>query len=376
MNKLEMMEKRQAKLTEMNAIVERAKTEKRELIEPEKAEFESLENEIKEMDLELRNNKEKNTNKMEKFSLFRSLKNHEISDEQKQFRSYVAQSGIALAANSIVLPFERALNPTGAESAIGVDVMDVQAQLTEASLINRMGGKFLAGLTSDFAIPSINNASLGWASDNTSSVNMNASISAKTLKPKRLGGYIPVDKKLLLQNSTVESALMNTIYQLVDVKISEALFGTSAATDRPAGLFTVASGATFTVATTAVTYANILALEAKLLENSVNAANIVVITTPAIAAKLKATAKSATGIYEPILKDGKIDNYPVHVSTQVAAGTIAMIDVNSLYAGVWAVEIIQDTLTLADKGQDKLVVNCYCDATIGNDACVAFGKLS
>lgn len=374
MNKLEKIELRSSNLNKLNEIVEKAKTEKRELTENEVVEFRNLETEIRNIDNEL-DNKNKNTKKMDKFSIFRAWNTGDYTEEQKEIRSYVNKSGISLVNNSIVLPFQRALTPNGGEAAIGTDVTDVQAQLTEASLINRMGGKFLAGLVSDFAIPSISNATLGWAGDNTSSANMNASISAKVLKPKRLGGYIPVDKKLLLQNSTVESALMNTIYALVDVKLSEALFGTSADTDRPSGLF-VGTGHTFSVASTAVTYANILSLESKILENSVSAENVVIITTPAIAAKLKSTPKSATGIYEPILKDGKIDNYQVFVSNQVAAGVIAMVDVNSLYAGVWAVELLRDETTLADKGQDRIVVNVYADATIANDKCVVWGKLS
>lgn len=375
MNKLEKIELRSSNLNKLNSIVEKAKEEKRELTESEVVEFRNLETEIRNIDNEI-DNKNKNTKKMDKFSIFRAWNSSDYTEEQKEIRSYVNKSGISLVNNSIVLPFQRALTPGGAEAAIGTDVTDVQAQLTEASLINKMGGKFLAGLVSDFAIPSISNATLGWAGDNTSSANMNASISAKVLKPKRLGGYIPVDKKLLYQNSTVESALMETIYSLIDVKLSEALFGTSADTDRPAGLF-AGTGHTFSVASSAVTYANILSLEAKILENSVRAENVVIITTPAIAAKLKATAKSASGIYEPILKtDGKIDNYQVFVSNQVASGVIAMVDVNNLYAGVWAVELLRDETTLADKGQDRIVVNVYADATIGNDKCVAWGKLS
>lgn len=376
MNKLEKIELRSSNLNKLNEIVEKAKTEKRELTESEVVEFRNLETEIRNIDNEL-DNKNKNTKKMDKFSIFRAWNSSDYTEEQKEIRSYVNKSGISLVNNSIVLPFQRALTPGGGEAAIGTDVTDVQAQLTEASLINKMGGKFLAGLVSDFAIPSISNATLGWAGDNTSSANMNASISAKVLKPKRLGGYIPVDKKLLYQNSTVESALMNTIYSLVDVKLSEALFGTSADTDRPAGLF-AGTGHTFSVATSAVTYANILSLESKILENSVSAENVVIITTPAIAAKLKSTPKSASGIYEPILngKEGKIDNYQVFVSNQVASGVIAMVDVNNLYAGVWAVELLRDETTLADKGQDRIVVNVYADATIANDKCVVWGKLS
>lgn len=378
MNKLELMEKRQNKLTEMNAIVERAKTEKRELIEPEKAEFESLESDIKTLDIELRNNdnKEKNTNKMEDFSLFRELNSTVKSDEQKQLRSNLIANGIQLNTESVVIPFTRSLIPVGGEGTIGTQVNDLLGQLVEGSIINKMGARILTNLTSDFAIPSISNASMGWAGDGVASADMGAVINTAYLKSKRVGGYINVDKKLLLQGAGVESALLQTVFSLVNTKVGEALFSTSAATDRPSGLFAVASGATFTVAATAVTYANILALEAKMLENNVDASNCVIVTTPAIAAKLKATAKSATGIYSPILADGKIDQYDVIVSNQVAAGHICMIDKTQVWCGVYAIEVEKNPYTQMKNGLVEICVNAYLDATVSNSKAYCFGKLS
>lgn len=361
MNKLEKIELRSSNLSKLNEIVEKAKEEKRELTENEVVEFRNLEKSIKDLDNELEINT-KNTKKMDNnFSLFRSI-DAVIKKEASN--------------DTFEMPLTRALSPAGGESAIATDVAAVMSQLGETSLINKIGGKYLTGLQGDLMIPSITNMSFGWGTDGVESADANAKIVSKKLTPKLINGFVPVDNRLTIQSPSVEAAIMDSIYKVVDVKLSEALFSASSLTEKPAGLFAVASAATFTVAASGLTYQHILQLEEKILVNAVDATNVVIVMHPSVAARLKATAKSKDGIYEPVLKNGMIDNYKVIVSNQVANGYIAFVDATNLYSGVWSVKVTVDPYTLSTKNQLRLVVNALVDANIGNDKCVAWGKLS
>lgn len=378
MNKLEKIELRSSNLSKLNEIVVKAKEEKRELTENEVVEFRNLETEIRNIDNELEN-KNKNTQKMEKFSLIRALNSKEITDEQKELRSQLQNIGVQVKSEAIIMPFNslRSLTPAGGENAIGNQVEPITELLTTQSLIAQLGGRVMTDLVSDITLPYLDSASLGWVSDGVQSADANMVLKAKTLKPKRLGGFIPVDKRLNIQTGgDLERVLVSSITRLLDSKMSEALFSTVVGTDKPSGLF-AGTGHTFSVASSAITYSNVISLETALLNANVNRDNLVYVCTPAVAEVLKSTPKNKSGIYEPIMKDGMIGNFRCIVSNAVAAGVIGMLDATQIYSAFWGGVIIEvDPYTLGAYGQDRYLINTYCDATIGNDKCVAWGKLS
>lgn len=352
MNKLELLEKRNELIESMKSILNSAKVQKRELLIVEDTEFRSIQKQINNIDNQINNQNKTNKNMN---SLFRNLIDASRGEEitgQAEIKTEIRKSGKEVADNSFVLNV-RALTPVGGEALTPTNVMDVAPVLAEQSLIAKVGGHVIA-VPADVVLPTLNRGTLVWESDGVEVTNDNFAIASKKLTLQRLSGAFPLDKKMTkVVSPSLESAITDSIYKIIDEKINEKLLTNVATT-----VNVVSAGTT--------NYDRLVAAEGILLGKNVNPDNCVYIYNPTDLSKLKASGKKANEITEPILKDGLIGGYRAFASSFVAAGTVLMLDATSLWANIAFVELQYDPYTLSAKGQDRIVINAFADTAIAN----------
>lgn len=355
MNKLELLEKRNGLIKTMKSILNNCKQQKRELLKVEDNEFRSIQKQINEIDNTINNNNQKTKQITNMNSLFRNLINASKGEEidgQNEIKNEIRKSGKEVADNSFVLNV-RAVAPTGGETLTPTNVMEVAAILAEQSLIAKVGGHIVA-VPADIVLPSLNKGTLSWEDEGADVTNNNFTITSKKLTLQRLSGAFPLDKKMSkVVSPSLESAITDSIYKIVDEKINEKLLTNVATT-----VNVISAGTT--------NYDRLVEAEGMLLGKNINAENCVYIYNPADLSKLKASGKKANEITEAILKDGMISGYNAFASSFVAKGTVLMLDATALWANIAFVELQYDPYTLSAKGQDRIVINAYADTAIAN----------
>lgn len=357
MNKLELLEKRNKLIEEMKSILNRCKEQKRELLKVEDEEFRNIQEQINQIDNTIiNNNQNKKQTKTNMNSLFRNLisasKGEEIAG-QNEIKNELRKSGKEVADNSYVLNV-RAVTPASGEALVPTNVMEVASILAEQSLISKAGGHVVA-VPADIVLPSLTKGTLSWEQeDGTETINDNFKIVSKKLTLNRLSGAFPLDKKMTkVVAPSLESAITDSIYKIIDEKVNEKLLKDVATTTNE-----VSAGTT--------NYDRLVEAEGMLLSKNVNTSTCVYIYNPNDLAKLKASGKKANEITEPILKDGQISGYNAFASSFVTKGTMLFVDASQLWANIAFVELQHDPYTLASKGQDRIVINAYADTAIAN----------
>lgn len=358
MNKLELLEKRNDLINDMKAILNRCKEQKRELLKVEDEEFRNIQHQVEDIDNKIMTNKQNESNINNMNSLFRNLlqaNKGELSDIQKEVKQELRRLGQNCADNEIILNV-RAVTPTGGGDLVPVAVNEVAPQLAEQGFIARAGGHVVA-IPSDFVIPTVDGMSLSWEEeDGTDTTATSMSIAATKLVLQRLSGAFTVDKKIFdVASPSLEAAITDTIYALIDAKVNEKAVKAMEKSTQ-----------TVTGATGASNYALLVEAEGKLLGNNVNPSNIVYIYNPADLAKIKADSRQTNEATSILDKDNLIGGRMAIASSYVTAGKIIACDASQLWANIAYVGLIVDEYTLAHKGQNRVCVNAYGDASISN----------
>ena len=354
MNKLELMELRAEYLNQMSAILNRCKVEKRELLKVEDSDFQELRTKIEVLDKQIENNNKKINKTKNMNSIFRNLKQNNI-ESQEELRTSLAKAGIQTANNEYILNV-RAVSPTNGEDIVPTQVADVMPQLAEASFVALAGGHFVA-VPADFVIPTMDGMSLSWEDeDGEETTATGASINATKLVLKRLSGAFNCDKKMIdVVSPSLEAAIEQSIYNLIDAKVNERIINSISATTLAV---TGASGET--------NYSVLTKAEGNLVANGVNPANIVYIYSAKDLNMLKAVSRGNNQTKAVLDDEGLIGGHKAIASAYVPQGTVYCVDGSAIWANMPYVGLLLDPYTLSSKGQSRIVVNCYGDANVAN----------
>lgn len=349
MNKLELLETRKNLLCQASQIVNRCKSEKRELLKVEDNEFQTLINQVKEIDNKLIENKqEKNSNTNMK-SFLRFLKN--TNDEaQNSLRNELRKYGLQVQDNEYIM---RAGSPTNGDQIIPTEVSNVEEQLAEISFISTMGGNAVQ-VPASFVIPTLDGMSLSWEEEDGDDTTATAiTVNPTKLELKRLSGAFALDKKLVdVAAPSLDGAVSNSIYSIIDEKVNEKLIGSM-------------SAATLEATNGTTNYEKIVEAEGLLKDAKVH--NIVYLYNPKDLLKLKAVSKKTNELPTSIIDiDGKIGGYSTFASSYVPQGTMYAVNPSACWSNIAYVGLISDEFTLAHKGQNRVCVNVYGDAAVSN----------
>jgi len=386
MNLLEIVDKRDIKLKELEGFASKCKTEKRKMDEDENLEFKKIKDEVEKLNKQIEDirtedkkavrteiNKKNNVKNMEKnFFLFEKLKE--------------ARNG-----DTINLEIENRSTIVAGTDNQGQDfISEEKAGLIEP-LRNRMvlvqaGATFLTGLKGDVSIPAYAGTTASWKGETVIAVDGAGATSEVTLSPKRLTTFIDISKQFLVQDTVnAEAMLMRDIVNSIADKLEGTIFsGAAASATQPGGFF---AGTLTNYG--ASSWSNVVALETAVGASNVDFRTASYITSAKGRGYLKSKAKSTNaGIF--ILEGGEMNGYKVFVTNSVidtisgltsnySGGTESGIifgDWSQFIVGQWGtIDLTVDTVTQAAYGNIRLVINAYFDAKPRITGAFAIGSI-
>lgn len=356
--------------TQLDAIITKGESEKRELNEDETNQMATLRTSIDEARAELakieeenrelaNNNTNKQNNKMEKeirlFDLVKEIANGNISDEH---RAYV---------NGNSINFRAAIQATAqgaGEEAIPEDKAPLEVAIRNATVLDKLGVTWFGNAVGNLSIPKYHGSKTFWAdSENAQAADGASGFTEVTLSPKRLTSYITISRQFLAQNPVdAEGILIADLARAIAEKIDMTVFGAgSGSTSEPAGLFADAASGTLA----SMTFDDVLSIENKVEEK--NGTDFVFVTSPNVKYTLRGV-QTASGL-KMVYDANEIDGRQTVVSNSVVKGGLLCFDPRDLAVATWDNDVVitVDPYTMADKNMIKIVVNYLVDAKLKGD---------
>ena len=366
------------------AIIDKAREEKRKLSEEETRTLSENTLRMQEINNEVAmRGQEKPVEakgaKAERFSLRRAILAKLNGTEQHDSEAVVLEEGRAAGGNmrtdpnSLLIPIESraALTAAGSSVLVPTDTMDILLPLEANLVLRRAGALYLTGLRGNIAWPSYSGTKVEWEGETDEAADGAGTITtAKTFKPRRLAAYVDLSKQLLIQESQdVETMIRQSIATAIAEKIeATALGGAETTANVPDGLFTGMSGGT----PAEFNWANVVEMETELDSNNALRGSLAYILHPQLVGKAKTVVKDPSGAGGLVIGDDAnwLNGIMALRSTNMvsAFGTgskgygAVLGNWNDYFIGQWgAVELIVDPYTQATKGTVRLVVNSYWD---------------
>lgn len=383
MNKIEILDAIEQRQMSMNALVDQAEKEERKLSETEQADFDAKAQEISELKKELRKeeNKElKENKKMENrnFSLLEAIndvvngKKHDeaIQNYLDETRAMSNKAGLAMngqiqiatrAIDGIVTTNDYAAGShNGGGETIATETWDLLTALRDKAAIVKAGAQVYTNLVGDVEIPIMGSETVSFAGEVENISGAPATFSSVSLKPQRVTCTVPVSKTWLRQNSpAVEAQLKQSIIDAINEKVEREVLGDSN---------THFDGLMYSADTTsALTYADVVALETAVEGNNMN---IVFICDAKAKGALKQIQRQ-TGSPIAIWNEGEIDDTPTYVTNALKSadgtnGNIVAVDASQVVIGYWGdtIDLVVDPYSRATENIVNIVVTTYVDSAV------------
>ena len=280
-------------------------------------------------------------------------------------------NAIGRSSNGIVIPsmiLNRAVitenGTSGIEQTSFVDAVYANTILADLGITR-------ISTSTDQRIPILGAVSTQWETEVSDAIDGGSAMSKKDLAPRRLAAYVDYSKQSAMQaNSSLESALRNSIAQAVGAKVEYALF-----TDDTANGAFEWLGNGKTELTNASISALVLALIEEVQGNNHNRGNLGFALSNDVFSDVYAAAQ-VSGV-SPLIVNEMIMGMMAKFSNQIADITNP-----AVYYGDWSkvyvaqfggVEILMDPYTQAIKGTNRLILNSYWDAALIQDAAISVG---
>ena len=355
----------------MNAIVDKAKAEKRSNTQEEMQQYDQYRN-------------EHNANMMEIQDIvsteqYRKSHGAERSGLMQLLRDARTKEGhmVELPACSEML---RTAISAGSE---GSDVIETEFKgllepLYAQSALAKLGVRFYPGLPQgNIHVPIMGKGTVGWATEMGNAGDGAQTFTSVELTPKRLTAYVDISKQLLNQDTIgVEEAVRRDIVKAISDKLEATIFGNEAGSaSKPKGMFWDASASPAAVRTLAdgTDFAKVCGIEAGV--EAANYTNVKYLLSPNAKADLRAMAKSSKNT-QLVYEGGEIDGTPAITTSNVGInGAYIYGDFSNLLVASWGnIEITVDEYTQATKGCVRLVVNAYFDAKVAREDAFAYAR--
>lgn len=389
----ELKQMRTQKLQEMGTLIDVKNSENRNFTEVEKSKFDSLENEIKDLDnkIEVAEKEESiklrlagsapSITKTDKelytivghINAVRSGKIDGIyAEAQKQGETELRNAGVAVNPNAVYIPsnYVRDFSVGGDSGTKGGKLVSTEKgsiieSLFEGSLLNKLGATKFLGLTGNLDLPKGGKVTSTWVGENAQVSASDHTIGQIELRPNRLATRMNLSNQMLIQSSAdVESYLRKEIEKSIakslDEKYIEFLLGSADVQPVEMGV----SGGT-------LTYPKVQEFIEKVGKAEADVANGKFLINYDVHSFLKSLSIDG-GSGRMVLQDGRLDGYDFVVSNRVpsnltkgaGSGLSAMSfgDFSeAIVAGWGAIEILVDPYTRSEYGQTVMNVGSYWD---------------
>lgn len=374
------------------AMITKAQEEIRMFSETEKEAFESIKNEITQINEELRSlevalapevlteiNKQTKPIMEKNFSLLkaiRSVANNQVMDEVslavcEAGSAEMRKAGLNYSGQiQLPSPEERAITVAAeGEDVVATDLMDIVRPLQAKNVMVQAGAKYLSGLVGDVQYPVMSAANCGWEGEIDEAEDGSITFSNVKLTPHRLTTVVPISKQFLTQDSVgAENAIREEIINAINAKLEATILGDGAGdANTPAGIF---NG----VVAEVTDFAGLCDMEADIEDANVYG-DLKYILAPKAKSALRNMAKSAKST-QLVYENGEVDGTMALSTSHVKDTNFAYGDFSQFIIAQWgALDIVVDNYTLASKGQVRLVVTAFFDAKALREEAIKVGKI-
>lgn len=362
----ELKEKRSKKIADMQAALQKAESESRDLTDSEKAAFDSLKDEVRSLDAQIERAEvvaelerradaapvtEQPFGQLEqRVSVLAALRHlmdptkYPLEGAEREYSQEMARRS-GQQPNGVYVPFStletRApmVTTTAPEIVPTIHRADLYVDAFRRALISqRLGVRILTGLTGNLSIPKRGNGTTaGWVAENVALPETGMDFDSTTMTPRHVGAWTELSRQLIMQSSPdVETLVREDLARAVAEKVDAALINGGATAVEPTGILR-ASG-TLQGAMTGPTWAEVLAVIGLLEDNNVPG-EWRWLFSPKSARKLRGTVKNSANL-EYLFQDGNVGELPALSSSFVpdvdaTHGTAIVGDFSQVMIGLW-----------------------------------------
>jgi HK97 family phage major capsid protein len=266
------------------------------------------------------------------------------------------------AQGQIQLPTEERATVTvtaEGEDVVATELFDILTPLRAKNVLVNAGARFMGNLVGNVQVPIMSKSNVTWEGETAPAKDGAPTFTHVTLSPKRLTAFIDISKQMIAQDSIgVEMAIRQDLVNAINSKLEETILGSAAgSTTQPAGIFNTVT------ATTVADFADVCDKEADVEDANVLGECVYVLSNKAKSA-LRSMIKGTNGtgmVYE----NGEVDGTKAYNTSNVAGTNYVYGDFSNLAIGSWGgVDLTVDPYTKAADGQIRLVVNMFVDAAV------------
>ncbi len=224
--------------------------------------------------------------------------------------------------------------------------------LRARSFIMRLGARVLPDLVGNASIPRLaTGQTASWiAGDGVDGLpTTQPAFDSVTLSPKTIGALCVITRRLILQAlPSAEQLVRDDFAKLIAAELDKAAIAGTGTANQPLGIVNVAGIGSGTYPLAGPDYPSVVAMEGSLMAANADAANIAYLTTPQLAAAMKAKEKaSGSGLFvwnagrEPGV--GEVGGLPAYASSNVPLDKIILGNFSDLLMGMWgAIDVSVD----------------------------------
>ena len=350
---------------QMRALLDKAEAEKRALDASEKEQFEQLKTkkELLEMKVERRALEDINAGLVSDRRVLFSQAVFDVVNHRslEEYNGVVSEGGIKVVERAVTVT-----DTTDAASMVPVTIGEIIEPLEKGLIIDKLGIKMQSGLVGDLVFPTLAAVEATIQGENVAVTDTELNIDKIKASPKRVSISIPVSKR----------AINQTNYSLQDVVLKQISLGVArtALSGASNGVFVKAKPDV--EYTSALTFANIVALESTVMDAGVDVTDgtAAYVCTPKVYGTLKSTPKAA-GAAEMICQNGMVNGYPVLVTNYMDADSIGFgVFSNAAIGQFGDMDLVIDPYTGAKSNVVNFVLNTDYDIVVARPEAFAIAK--
>lgn len=250
--------------------------------------------------------------------------------------------------------------------------------LYKRMVVRQAGARVLTGLVGDILLPKMTGgATTYWVAENTALTAVSAQTFTQLLmRPKTLGAYTELSRKLLIQESMdVEALVRDDMAMQIALALDKAaIMGTGAPAEIPTGILSTSGIGNVSCGGVAPDYADLIELWSDVAVENADFGSLAYLMNAKMAGCLMQRYPNSTGGDTPILvggpQGGRIIGFPVYVTNQIpntftssdvsTGGALTAIifgNFNDLIIGQWTgVDVSIDPYTYSTSGTVRVVM--------------------
>jgi HK97 family phage major capsid protein len=244
--------------------------------------------------------------------------------------------------------------------------------LRDRTLVTQFGARMLTGLTGDLSLPKqTGGATAAWVAEGAAPTGSNQTVGQVGLAPRTISAFTDLTRKFILQSSlSAESFVRDDLARVIAIAIDKAALNGSGAGAEPQGILQNGSVGTVAMGTNglAPTFAKFVEMETNVAAANADVGGLGYITNAKVRGTLKTTLEAATAGAQMVWRgDGTVNGYKAGATNLVpsnltkGSGTNLSAAIfgnwNDLIIGMWGqgIDLLVDPYTLSSSGGVRIV---------------------